>query len=470
MALAQHVAHLTPEHVALLRKMQIIWIPVEAGGPYPSHDFTYGSSDVLGDAQRILTRLRGDGRKVATSEAQAYHDEALALLPTFIARGSLKPGRYAYRLVLPKEEQELTPWALKHRAGADSDQVQVDVGAEHITLLKHLRFESGSDMPINFKRPYGDMTSFELDMADLLGVTPDVESSAKGRKLSKAQLAHLEELHESLEGVLQVWVQNATIQLDDAPATEYRPRPDPMRFLTAVARRDLQAAEGMLRSGVDALARDAHKRSAVELALDNGDYPMLELLFAEKAVINTPQGRYKRTPLMMAAEKGDCEAIRLALKHGGDLSVADEYGRTALGHAFVDGRDEVIELILSTGRTEPASLGIVGYEPSELKRNPEQPPDGVPVKNVLMGSAADRAGLKKNDLLTAINGTPLSDFASLRALLGSRKAGDRMKLSVWRPAKTWREAQTFDVEVRLGPPMGGVLKYQSGPQVEAVVP
>lgn len=63
-------------------------------------------------------------------------------------------------------------------------------------------------------------------------------------------------------------------------------------------------------------------------------------------------------------------------------------------------------------------------------------PEGELVREVVVGSAADDAGVKVGDILTEFDGQKLSDEKSLSNLIRAKKVGDSVKIRVWREGKT----------------------------------
>jgi len=61
-----------------------------------------------------------------------------------------------------------------------------------------------------------------------------------------------------------------------------------------------------------------------------------------------------------------------------------------------------------------------------------QTPDGPTVEAVIADSPADKAGLKRNDVIKAVDGTQVSDMAALRDALKDKKPGDTVTLSITR--------------------------------------
>ncbi len=59
----------------------------------------------------------------------------------------------------------------------------------------------------------------------------------------------------------------------------------------------------------------------------------------------------------------------------------------------------------------------------------DTPTDGAPILNVTKNSAAEKAGLKKGDVVTAINDTPIGNSKDLLNLMNNYKAGDEIKVN-----------------------------------------
>jgi Do/DeqQ family serine protease len=94
----------------------------------------------------------------------------------------------------------------------------------------------------------------------------------------------------------------------------------------------------------------------------------------------------------------------------------------------------VMEQLINTGKVRRGQLGIIVLKiPSEeaSKLGVTQGP-GVVVYQVQSGSAADRAGLRQGDVITALNGTTISDPNTFRNLIAGNAPGTEVTLTVKR--------------------------------------
>ncbi len=77
-------------------------------------------------------------------------------------------------------------------------------------------------------------------------------------------------------------------------------------------------------------------------------------------------------------------------------------------------------------------------------------PQGELVRQVVTGSAADKAGIEVGDIITDFDGQKLTDENTLTNIIRSKKVGDQVKLKVYRNSKS------LDLTITLGEaPTGG---------------
>jgi Do/DeqQ family serine protease len=97
----------------------------------------------------------------------------------------------------------------------------------------------------------------------------------------------------------------------------------------------------------------------------------------------------------------------------------------------------VMEQLINTGKVRRGQLGITVLKiPSEeaSKLGVDQGP-GVVVYQVQPGSAADRAGLRRGDIITALNGTAVNDPNSFRNIIAGTAPGSEVTLTVKRDGR-----------------------------------
>jgi len=94
----------------------------------------------------------------------------------------------------------------------------------------------------------------------------------------------------------------------------------------------------------------------------------------------------------------------------------------------------VMEQLINNGKVRRGQLGIIVLKiPSEeaSKLGVTQGP-GVVVYQVQSGSAADRAGLKQGDVITALNGTTITDPNTFRNMIAGNAPGTEVTLTMKR--------------------------------------
>ena len=88
---------------------------------------------------------------------------------------------------------------------------------------------------------------------------------------------------------------------------------------------------------------------------------------------------------------------------------------------------------------------------------------GVYINEVLKGGAADKAGLKKNDVIVAIDGQKVTDGASVQAMVNGYHPGDKATITYIRDGKTQDVQVVFqaavDAEIISQEVDGGIVFY-----------
>lgn len=222
---------ITEAHLGLLRHARLAWDGAERGAPMLDPDRPYGRADLLAQ----LGEAFGPGD---ADELGRRHVEMYFVLARALRHATLAPGRYAPANLQPSEVRsalrgygELTDEDL----GLDADG-QVIVTEEHLRLLRGIEirwpseYECGDRLDAGRypaaaadpKRPYGDFTFIEVDMARILGELPPPPEHGPAIFEPSPELAlRLQRLHWQMLPTMQVFLE----RLDLAPGT-YGLNPD----------------------------------------------------------------------------------------------------------------------------------------------------------------------------------------------------------------------------------------------------
>ena len=197
-------------HLALIRNLRVVWIPMEAGAfsIHPRHPLL-GSKPTITEAKAILG---------TNSEELAIRTlaEISLLIPDFVFHGTLAPGHY-------KTPEAMHETFSDPRSGVDATG-HFEIKQEHLTLLKALTWidlssqaaeealhekEEVWPMPVtDGKRPYGPSSYYQFDMAKILGEPYLVDKNDEVVS-DPDKDARFEKLHMSMLAALQVFLQNA---------------------------------------------------------------------------------------------------------------------------------------------------------------------------------------------------------------------------------------------------------------------
>ncbi|MDU7693600.1 MAG: Do family serine endopeptidase [Helicobacter sp.] len=132
--------------------------------------------------------------------------------------------------------------------------------------------------------------------------------------------------------------------------------------------------------------------------------------------------------------------------------------------------------LIQSGRIERGYLGVGTQDVSNDLRETYNNQDGAVVINIEPNTPAQKAGIMIWDLITKIDGTPIKSASDLKNLIGSKKPGTKITLTILRDKK--ERTITLSLDKRGGntqqpaaakqkPQDGGELK---GLKVEALTP
>ncbi|HMT09667.1 MAG TPA: Do family serine endopeptidase [Pyrinomonadaceae bacterium] len=106
----------------------------------------------------------------------------------------------------------------------------------------------------------------------------------------------------------------------------------------------------------------------------------------------------------------------------------------------------VLEQLVTDGKVRRGMLGInIQNISDEIAQSLDlKERSGVLVSNVKAGSAAEKAGLKRNDVIVAINGEKIEDSNVLRNKVAGTKPGTQIKISILREGAASEVTATLD--------------------------
>jgi hypothetical protein len=189
----------TEADLKLVRHLKALWMPVESGAPALVFDLS-----VISD-EEAPPPAGGEARRAARA------------VEVLLDLGRLSPGRYEFDNPLEGTRFNDGPYLTQGRIARRGRTIRIDVTDEHLKLLRRARFamEDGGGHAAVFmdaKRPYGDMTSYSIDMAEALGVAAEGEALPEGgRAFSPEQERRFDRLHAEMQPVLQVFVLQAAL-------------------------------------------------------------------------------------------------------------------------------------------------------------------------------------------------------------------------------------------------------------------
>ena len=118
------------------------------------------------------------------------------------------------------------------------------------------------------------------------------------------------------------------------------------------------------------------------------------------------------------------------------VNVATTYGADNISFAIpVNTLKPILEGFLKEGRIVKPYLGVSYRMVTKELAQLNQLPEGAYIAGVIPGSPADKAGLKRGDVITKFENTNVDAQNSLAKLISGKKVGDRVELMVDRDGK-----------------------------------
>ena len=146
---------------------------------------------------------------------------------------------------------------------------------------------------------------------------------------------------------------------------------------------------------------------------------------------------------------------------GINTAIYGAMGNIGIGFAIpINMAKAIYPQLIESGTVERGFLGLLpqGLTPSMAEHLGLEDNKGVIISEITEGSAADKAGLKHNDVILEFNGKPVESENEFRRSVAMLKPGTQVKITVWRDGK--RKTLTAELEKR--PPLDELISIQTG--------
>jgi glutaredoxin 3 len=131
------------------------------------------------------------------------------------------------------------------------------------------------------------------------------------------------------------------------------------------------------------------------------------------------------------------EMVRVSGQQGVPVIIVD--GQVVIGF----NQPRLMQLLSQARRSGPKLGASIADAASQVRKHPGIPPEGAYVGKVRPGSAAERAGLRPGDVITALGGQPVSRAGDVHRLVPEMPQGREVSLQYV------RAGQERDTLVRL---------------------
>lgn len=159
---------------------------------------------------------------------------------------------------------------------------------------------------------------------------------------------------------------------------------------------------------------------------------------------------------------GDLVGINTAIETGGSG------GNVGIGFAIpINYAHSIMEQILAHGKVVRGYLGVYigNVSPQLAKQFNYSGTSGALIEDVSPDTPGARAGLKRGDIVTAVDGHPVTSSNALQLTISSMSPGTTVKLSVWRDGKKQEIPVTLGTRPENSASSGGSQNGEQGPGV-----
>lgn len=104
----------------------------------------------------------------------------------------------------------------------------------------------------------------------------------------------------------------------------------------------------------------------------------------------------------------------------------------------------IVNQIISSGGVKRPGIGVNCYEITADDAQTWDMPEGILITYVNPSGTASAAGVRKNDVITTVDGKAMKTASDFTGYIRGKTIGDTIKLSIW------RNGQTMDLPVQIG--------------------
>jgi len=143
---------------------------------------------------------------------------------------------------------------------------------------------------------------------------------------------------------------------------------------------------------------------------------------------------------------GEVIGVNVAIASAGDTTAGAQSGSIGVGFSIqINNAKRIFQEIIATGSATHGQLGA--NTSSQTAGTGSQFTVGAEVSDVTAGSAADKAGIQKGDVITGVGGRSIQDAEELTAAVSEQPAGATVKITLLRGGRQ----QQVDVTLGAAP-------------------
>ncbi|QOI65572.1 PDZ domain-containing protein (plasmid) [Arthrobacter sp. TES] len=141
--------------------------------------------------------------------------------------------------------------------------------------------------------------------------------------------------------------------------------------------------------------------------------------------------------------RGEVIGVNVAIASPSTASAGAQAGNVGIGFAIpIDTAKRIAQEIIASGTATHGQLGIKATTDAAAKGSGFS--RGATVTVVTAGSAAEKAGIRKDDVITAINNHPVLDTADLTAAVHEQPSGASVTVTLIRDGHEQSLSATLD--------------------------